>query len=77
MAQLNLPLKATIEREVDGVQMGVLSDGSTYLTASGLARLCGVARSAVITQGAKWLAGEREGRLARMLVEGGREHRPW
>ena len=40
--QMSLPLTIEREVEVDGVGMGVLSDGTPYLTMRGLARLCGV-----------------------------------
>lgn len=40
--QMVLPLTIDREVEVDGVGMGVLSDGTPYLTMRGLARLCGV-----------------------------------
>lgn len=32
------------QRTVDGIEMGILEDGSTYLSGTGLARLCGVDR---------------------------------
>lgn len=41
-SQMTLPLTIERELEVDGVGMGVLSDGTPYLTMRGLARLCGV-----------------------------------
>jgi hypothetical protein len=42
-------LKLTIAREVeiDGVQMGVMSDGTAYLTGRGLAAMCGVVHSVI------------------------------
>ncbi|MBZ9744312.1 hypothetical protein LB516_03515 [Mesorhizobium sp. CO1-1-7] len=50
--QPNLPVVIEKEREIDGVIMGVLSDGTPYLNQRGLAALCDVqnahmARSAV------------------------------
>lgn len=62
-----------VSKEIDGVEMGVLSDGRSYFTARGLAIVCGVAASAVITQGKRWLDGERKGKLAQMLVARGLE----
>jgi hypothetical protein len=53
--------------------MGVLEDGTPYLTGRSLARLCGVVPSAVIKQAANWSAGQRTGRLAQMLAEQGYE----
>lgn len=64
--QLTL-LTVAVAREIDGIEMGVLSDGRSYLTARGLARLCGVAPSAIITQGANWKRGHRDGKLAAWL----------
>lgn len=57
-----------IEKEIDGVEMGVLSDGTSYLTARGLAKLCGLAPSSMIEQLANWKQGKREGRLAQWLI---------
>lgn len=49
-----LDLKVEKEVEVDGVGMGVLSDGTPYLTARGLARLCGVDGSVITRLGIDW-----------------------
>jgi hypothetical protein len=73
MTQLKLELKVAIAKEVNGLEMGVLSDGRSYLSARTLAKLCGVVPSAVITQAANWKAGRRDGRLAQMLREAGIE----
>lgn len=40
--QLVLDLFIEKEVEIDGIGMGVLSDGTAYLTGRGLARLCGI-----------------------------------
>lgn len=37
-----LTLKPLKEREINGVGMGVLSDGTPYLTGKGLSRMCGI-----------------------------------
>lgn len=71
MTQLELGLKVAVAKEVNGLEMGVLSDGRSYLSARTLAKLCGVVPSAVITQAANWKAGKRDGRLAQMLREAG------
>ena len=42
------------EVEIDGVAMGVLSDGTPYLTLRGLARLCGVDHAAMQRMVANW-----------------------
>jgi len=41
-AEVQMELFPVAEAEVDGVGMGVLSDGTPYLTLRGLAKLCGV-----------------------------------
>ena len=40
--------------EIDGIGMGVLSDGTPFLTERGLARLCGVVQSAIQGFGDEW-----------------------
>ncbi|KAA5602901.1 hypothetical protein [Blastochloris sulfoviridis] len=52
--QLTLDLEIAAEREIDGIGMGVLSDGSTYLTLRGLAKMCGVDHSGLIRLTAQW-----------------------
>ncbi|WP_083967279.1 hypothetical protein [Methylosinus sp. R-45379] len=52
--QLKLKLEIVAEREVDGVGMGVLGDGNTFLTVSGLARMCGVDKASIIRITAAW-----------------------
>lgn len=42
------------EMEIDGIGMGVLSDGTAYLTARGLARLCGVSNPRIVELGQNW-----------------------
>ena len=42
------------EVEVDGVQMGVLSDGTPYLTMRGLARMCGIDNSVLVRLANNW-----------------------
>ncbi len=54
--QYELNLKIEKEKEVDGVGMGVLSDGTPYLTGRGLARMCGVARSTIQHLSDQWSA---------------------
>src|SRR5689334_11697424 len=53
--QLRLDLQVAAEREINGVGMGVLSDGQPFLTIRGLARLCGVDHSSIIRITADWL----------------------
>lgn len=40
--------------EIDGVGMGVLSDGTAFLTGRGLARLCGIANPRIVEMGQDW-----------------------
>lgn len=53
--QLDLDLQVIIEREIDGVGMGVLSNGTPYLNIRGLARMCGVDHSLIVNITAAWL----------------------
>lgn len=52
--QMDLSLKVEKEVEVNGVGMGVLSDGTPYLTGNGLAALCGVDPTTISRIGAEW-----------------------
>lgn len=42
------------EKEIDGIGMGVLSDGSAYLTARGLARMCGIDHTKILEVANNW-----------------------
>jgi hypothetical protein len=42
------------EIEVDGIQMGILSDGTPYLTLRGLARLCGIDHAPLFRLTSNW-----------------------
>lgn len=42
------------EKEIDGVGMGVLSDGTAFLTGRGLARLCDVPNPRIVELGQVW-----------------------
>jgi hypothetical protein len=53
--QHSLDLQIAAEREVDGVQMGVLADGTPYLSIRGLARMCGVEHSQIVRLTAAWM----------------------
>lgn len=46
-AQKILNLTVAREVEIDGVQMGVMSDGTAYLTGRGLSAMCGVVHSVI------------------------------
>ena len=49
-----LDLKIEKQREVDGVGMGVLTDGTPFLTGRGLARLCGISNARVVELSGDW-----------------------
>ncbi len=52
----NPQLELFIEKqvEIDGIGMGVLSDGTAFLTGRGLARLCGVNNARIVEMGQEW-----------------------
>jgi hypothetical protein len=52
--QLRLDLQISAEREVDGILMGVLSDGTPYLNIRGLAKMCGVDHTSILDITARW-----------------------
>jgi hypothetical protein len=52
--QTEMDLQVEKQIEIDGVGMGVLSDGTPYLTGRGLARLCGVDSSRISEMSADW-----------------------
>ncbi|MEX9580540.1 hypothetical protein VU571_12690 [Providencia rettgeri] len=52
--QLDLPLKPVMEAEIEGIQMGVLGDGTPYLTMRGLSIMCGVAPSVIQGIASNW-----------------------
>lgn len=53
-AQGVLDLKIDREAEIQGIGMGVLTDGTPFLTQRGLARLCGVQNAHIGTIGTEW-----------------------
>jgi hypothetical protein len=52
--QLRLDLQVAAEREIDGIGMGVLTDGTPYLTIRGLARMCGIDHTQVVRITGDW-----------------------
>lgn len=52
--QSQMPLFPVTEVEVDGISMGVLSDGTPYLTMRGLARMCGIDNSVLLRLANNW-----------------------
>lgn len=77
MSQLTLKMKVvsaqTAEDLVEQLEMGVWEDGTACLSARTLAMLCDVVPSGVIEQGQKWMQGNRDGKLAKMLKAAGFE----
>ncbi len=53
--QLGLDLQVVAEAEHDGVGMGVLSDGTAFLTLRGLSRMCGADIAAIVRITTGWL----------------------
>lgn len=73
-AQLSLPLTIAAEREIDGVGMGVLSNGATFLTVRGLARMCGVDHSMIVRITEQWMdapSKPREKRIKELVRQQG------
>jgi len=52
--QLVLDLQIDKQIEIDGIGMGVLSDGTAFLNGRGLARLCGIDSSRISEMGVDW-----------------------
>lgn len=71
MAQAKKSVEIIVAKEVDGLEMGVMEDGTAYLTGRALARVCGVQPSAIIHQEDLWALRKRDGMLARMLLAAG------
>jgi hypothetical protein len=74
--QTLMNLRAVTEKEIDGIGMGVLSDGAAYLTARGLARMCGIDHTLVINLANDWGAEQfkpRGTKIANLLQDQGYE----
>ncbi len=69
--QLAITFKVDVTKEVDGIEMGVLNDGTAYLTRHSLARLCGVAPGTIGYQREEWVAGKRSSKFAKALQQQG------
>lgn len=52
--QGRLDLQVDCQKEIQGIGMGVLSDGTPFLTQRGLARLCGVQNAHIGTISSEW-----------------------
>lgn len=59
------PIIYKVSRQIthEGVEMGVLENGITYLTESGLARMCGITRKSLSQIAAMWDEGSQSSRL--------------
>lgn len=61
--QGSLDLGVAKQIEIDGVGMGVLSDGTPFLTGRGLARLCGVTHAQIQRLSADWIDEAQKSRV--------------
>ncbi len=52
--QIPLDLGIQVEKDINGIEMGVLENGIPYLTQKGLAEICGVQRSVVYDISQDW-----------------------
>ena len=61
-------MSANVQVVIDGVEMGVLSDGTPYLTARGLARMCDVSHTTIGRMVSGW-SSEKAKPRGRKIVE--------
>lgn len=54
---MTLSLQPVKHQEIDNITMGILPNGETYLSLSGLARFCGVTSSSIIEFSQEWTEG--------------------
>ena len=52
--QLRLDLGIQVEKQIDGIEMGVLQNGIPYLTQRGLAQMTGAARATIFEITQEW-----------------------
>ena len=74
--QLKLDLCIEKEVEINGIGMGVLNDGTAYLTGRGLARMCGIVQNAVVELTGYWAhspSRPREAKIKDILRQQGLE----
>jgi hypothetical protein len=72
--QVELEIKVVTSKEVDGVEMGVLSDGTPFLTGRGLAKACGISNGTLSEWGeiTPALGSDlRAGKMAELLAANG------
>ncbi|WP_050027651.1 hypothetical protein [Verrucomicrobium sp. BvORR034] len=74
--QALMNLGSVLEKEIDGIGMGVMPDGSAYLTARGLARMCGIDHTIVLDLANNWESSQfkpRGTKIANLLQDQGYE----
>ena len=64
--QLEMDLRIEKQVERDGVDMGVLSDGTAFLSGRGLGRLCGVSNSVIVEILADWNTNPQKPRIQKI-----------
>ncbi len=64
-------LKIQVSNEVNGLEMGVLSDGTAYLSGRALSKLCDVANSSIVDASSDWSSGKRASKLSQWITERG------
>ena len=64
--QLKMDLKVEKQVERDGIDMGVLSDGTAFLSGRGLARLCGIHHSAMTEIFSDWNGASQKPRIKKI-----------
>src|SRR5688572_18196654 len=64
--QYQFDLHVEKEVEVDGIGMGVLTDGTAYLNARGLGRMCGIDHTLILRLGEQWKSGKEQPRVRRI-----------
>src|SRR4030081_549533 len=65
-AQGSFDIYVDKQTEIQGIEMGVLSDGTPFLTQRGLARLCGVQNAHIGTISTKWNESPQKPRMRRI-----------
>jgi hypothetical protein len=64
--------KVQVSKEVNGIEMGVLEDGTPFLSMRGLTRLCGVSNSHLSDTAKAWLEGRHGAtKLGQFLLNAG------
>src|SRR5947207_1670615 len=74
-----LDIKPVKEIEIDGVGMGVLPDGTPYLTGRGLARMCGLGETTIRELSENWEAEQFKPRgeaISNLLADHGYTGKP-